>query len=292
MDNLKLIYDYKHIDKYRLSFNELANSTFGIDFEKWYQKSLWNDRYICFSYADGDRVVSNVSVSTIDFIVNGRRKNVVQIGTVMTHPDYRGRGLAARLMSYVLKEYENKCEMFYLFPNLDVLDFYLKFGFKPLLESRFTKEININNASRYMLRKLDMSITDDLNIVIKLASERAIISEVFGTDKSEQIVTWYALYVFPDSIYYLEDKDIVVMFDIEGDQLKLYDVLSRNKVEIDEIIERIATIDTKRVIFDFNPELKDIGLQHGIEELDDIMYVKGNISDIPENFKHPITSHA
>jgi predicted N-acetyltransferase YhbS len=291
MDNLKFIYDYKQVDKYRLSFNELAHSTFGIDFEKWYQKGLWNDRYICYSYIDGDRVVSNISVNTIEIILDGKRKKAVQIGTVMTHLNYRHRGLAASLMNIALREYESKCEFIYLFPNAEVLDFYHKFGFRPLQESQFSKTVSITEAKN-MIRKLDIANEEDLNIITKLSLERVPISNIFGVDKAEHILTWYAVNVFSDSIYYLEDKDIVVIFDLEGETLNLYDVISRDKVDFDKVLKRIAASDTKKVIYNFTPELKDIEEQYRIEDLNNLMYVKGNASSIPENFKHPITAHA
>jgi predicted N-acetyltransferase YhbS len=292
MNGLKFICDYKHVDKYRLSFNELANNTFSIDFEKWYQKGLWNNSYICYSYADGEKIVSNISVSTIELIINGQRKKAVQIGTVMTHPDYRGRGLATGLMKIVLKEYEGKCEFIYLFPNVEVLDFYLKFGFISFQESTFSKEINISEVNKNMMRKLDSSSVDDLNIITKLASERIPNSNIFAAHKAEHVLTWYAVNVFPNNIYFLEDKDIIVIFDVEGEKLNLYDVISRSEVEIDEILDRIADCETKRVIFHFTPQPKDVGRQQKIEDLDDLLFIKGNVSDLPEYFRHPITAHA
>lgn len=292
MSDFKFLYDYKHIDKYRLSFNELAQSTFNIDFEKWYQKGLWNDKYICYSYAEGDKIVSNISVNIIELILNGQRKTAVQIGTVMTHPDYRGRGLAGALMKIVLSEYEDKYELIYLFPNVKVLDFYLKFGFVSLQESIFSKDINISEANKDKMRKLDISNGDDLSIITKLALERIPNSNILGADKGEHILTWYAVNVFPDNIYYLEDKDIIVIFDVEDDKLNLYDVISRNEVELSEVINRVGYSETKKVIFHFTPQSKDIGEVQKIEDLDDLMFVKGNINDMPEYFRHPITAHA
>ena len=292
MNELKFICDYKHVDKYRLSFNELASNTFGIDFEKWYQKGLWNNSYICYSYADGEKIVSNISVSIIELIINGQRKKAIQIGTVMTHPDYRGRGSAASLMKIVLEKYENKCELIYLFPNVEVLDFYLKFGFISFQESTFTKEINIDEVNKNMMRKLNISNIDDLNIITKLASERISNSNIFGAHKAEHVLTWYAVNSFSNNIYYLEDKDIIVIFDVEGEDLNLYDVISRSEVEIDEILNRIADCETKRVKYHFTPQHRDIGKQEKVEDPDDLLFIKGNINDIPEYFRHPITAHA
>ena len=61
---LHFISDYKNDPAYRLSFNELAGKTFGIDFEKWYQLGFWNDRYVCYSFAEGNRIVARAHALT------------------------------------------------------------------------------------------------------------------------------------------------------------------------------------------------------------------------------------
>ncbi len=70
MKEYELIYDYKNMENYRLSFNRLANLVFGIDFEKWYQNDCWNDRCVCYSYIDGDEVISNISINKTDILLN------------------------------------------------------------------------------------------------------------------------------------------------------------------------------------------------------------------------------
>lgn len=292
MDNFKFVHNYKHIDKYRISFNNLAQRTFNIDFEKWYQLGLWNDRYICYSYAEGDNIVSNISVNIMDLIINGQRKSAVQIGTVMTDPNYRGRGLATSLMNIVLKEYEDKCELVYLFPNVEALDFYLKFGFTSLQESILSKKVNISKGNRSNIRKLDVSIEEDLSILTKLASKRIPNSNSFGADKADHILTWYEVNVFPNNIYYLEDKEIIVIFDTEDEILNLYDVISKSEVNLDEIVNQLSDSEIKKVIFHFTPHSKYIGEQEKNEDLDDLLFVKGNIDDMAEYFRDPITSHA
>jgi len=60
---MKFIKNYKDNDVLRKSFAELAKNTFGIDFQAWYSNGYWNDSYVCYSYVDMDRVVSNVSIN-------------------------------------------------------------------------------------------------------------------------------------------------------------------------------------------------------------------------------------
>lgn len=55
--------------------------------------SLMHCRLFIFFYTD-DQIIANVSVKKMDLEVNGESKRALQIGTVMTHPEHRGKGLS------------------------------------------------------------------------------------------------------------------------------------------------------------------------------------------------------
>lgn len=88
----------------RRTFNNLTRETFGFDFEQWYIDGYWQKRYIPYSLLDGDRVVANISVNDLNFLVMGEKKRYIQLGTVMTDKAYRGLGLSRALMERVLDE--------------------------------------------------------------------------------------------------------------------------------------------------------------------------------------------
>lgn len=129
MGKLELNCDFKDNDVLRSSFNNLTEKTYGFNFENWYENGCWRDLHIPYSLIYENKVVANVSVNIIDFLVLGEKKRYIQLGTVMTDKDYRNQGLCRKLMGIVLEEWENKCDMIYLFANDSVLDFYPKFGF-------------------------------------------------------------------------------------------------------------------------------------------------------------------
>lgn len=100
--NYEMISDYKDNKMYRDSFNKLAESTFDINFEEWFRSGFWNDKYVCYSYIDNNEVISNVSINKMNLIYQGENYSALQIGTVMTHPNYRGQGLAKNLLNHVI----------------------------------------------------------------------------------------------------------------------------------------------------------------------------------------------
>lgn len=292
MNNLQLIHNYKDIAEYRLSFNKLANMTFGIDFEKWYQKGLWNDRYICYSYVDGNEVVANVSISKMDIILQGRKEKSLQIGTVMTHPEYRKRGLCAKLINTILDEHEKNHDFIFLFANKNVLDFYPRFGFKELKETQYSMDINVSKDKSAKVRKLDMDNMEDLNKLVKLALKRIPISNVLGVENGEYILLWYCVNIFYDNIYYLEDEDTVIIYETENEQLHLYDIISKEAVDFNNIIKKITTEGIKKVVFHFTPDILDLGGQYTFSETNDAFFVKPSSVDINTRFKYPITAQA
>jgi GNAT superfamily N-acetyltransferase len=160
------IKDYKDNILYRKSFNELTKKIYGFDFEEWYQSGYWGSGYIPYSLVEGEDIVANVSASIVDCLVLGERKIYIQIGTVMTVYTYQNQGLARYLMNKVVEEWEDKCDMIYLFANDSVLDFYPKFRFRAINEYEYSKTIT-NSNEIIVAEKLDMSLEKSRALVVE-----------------------------------------------------------------------------------------------------------------------------
>lgn len=292
MQDLIFAKDYKHNDTLRQSFSELASQTFGIHFEEWYQKGFWDERYIPYSFIHGDQVVSNVSVNFLSFVINSEKKTAIQIGTVMTHPDFRKRGLSAKLMNLVLAEYENQYDYMYLFANDTVLDFYPRFGFRPVEEHQFSMSFTPGPIETLTgIRKLDINQAEDLDLVAQFAAQRVPVSERFGTDNCLGIFMFYALYVFPQELYYLEEEEVIAIYKQEGDCLHLYDWLGKQKISVQALLRKLAGPETKKIVFHFTPD--EEGIETESASLNTRLLVKTNGEiPYPVHVKHPMTSIA
>ena len=108
----------------RESFFALARRVFGLSFEEWHRAGWWTDRYVPYTmvYRDGS-AAANVSVNRIDTVWRGEALRLVQLGTVMTAPEHRGKGLARSLMEAVLDDWGRTCDGVYLYANGTVLEF-------------------------------------------------------------------------------------------------------------------------------------------------------------------------
>lgn len=294
MQDLKFTNNYKNNDTLRNSFFELAASTFDIRFENWYQHGCWGEGYVPFSFVDGDHIVANASVNILELIIHGEKKKAIQIGTVMTHPDYRGKGLSASLMNKILEEYENKYDLMYLFANESVLDFYPKFGFKAVEEHLFSMDFHFKATpvEPANLRKLNVTDAKDLHLIQQFASQRLPVSNRFSTDHTPGIFMFYCLNVFNNDIYYSENEKFIVIYQKENNNIDLFDVVSLNEINTKDILNMIADADTEKVTFHFTPdENKDIDLKSTLTN--EGLFVKTHGDNLyPVHVKHPITSIA
>jgi predicted GNAT family N-acyltransferase len=293
MRELKLVKGYKNDDVLRNSFNELANQIFGINFECWYQKGYWTEKYEPYSFVDKNKVVANISVNKINLLINGEMKRGLQIGTVMTHPDYRKRGLSKKLMNYILEEYENEYDLMYLFANDTVLNFYPKFGFEAVEEYQYSMDYKASKNKPTAIRKLDGTKDEDLHYIYKMAANRLPVSRDFNTINTQELVMFYSMYVFSEDLYYLENEAAVVIFQHEGEQLHVFDVISEKEMNLKNIIVQIANHNTKEVVFHFTPEQDGLPVQRKAFKGSEVLFVKYNGELVLPSFvKHPITAQA
>ncbi|MGV3464929.1 MAG: GNAT family N-acetyltransferase [Heyndrickxia sp.] len=294
MQKIMFIKDYKANDKLRASFNELANDVFGISFEEWYQKGFWNERYIPYSFIMDEQIIANVSVNLLNIIINGEEKNALQIGTVMTHPDYRHKGLSGKLMRIVLEEYENICDFIYLFANDTVLDYYPKFGFEIVEESQFFYDDFLPAPNRTPLKKLDGNNEADLRFIYEFAKERLPVSITFGSTNSHGILMFYCLSVFRNNLYYLEEDNVIVVFVEDGETLHIYDLITKERYSLFKILNKIVPSGTKKVLLHFTPDeenLLDVK-SCPFKEGETLFIRRKKDVPLPAAFKHPLLSQA
>lgn len=156
--------DFRNDDSLRIPFNRLTKRVYGFDFENWHQHGYWGEKYIPYALMQGDEMVSNVSISIIDFLVDEKKRTFIQIGSVMTNPDKRHQGLNKLLLERVLQDWRDKCDLIYLFANNTVLDFYPKFGFRQIDQWQYARQL-IAKSNNHNVTKLDMSLPENKQLL-------------------------------------------------------------------------------------------------------------------------------
>ncbi|WP_108670349.1 GNAT family N-acetyltransferase [Peribacillus acanthi] len=249
MTTYQFIKEYKHHEKYRLSFNELAKETFGIDFEKWYQAGFWNENYICYSFIQDEKVIANVSLNTMELIMNGERQKAIQIGTVMTAPEHRRKGLAYKLMEKVFEDYDQIYDFYFLAANEEAVPLYEKCGFIRNEENKFMIEI----CDEPLLDKALVPIKVEPEVLLDMKKQSQPLSNVLSAIGDEHVLMFYYTAGFNELIHQPR-PDLYTIFQIEGEELHLYDILSPNKINLEELIHEITPKQVKKVICYFTPD--------------------------------------
>ncbi|MDO4386942.1 MAG: GNAT family N-acetyltransferase [Clostridia bacterium] len=145
---MRLIRDYMQNAAARAALGALTQAAFGFDFEAWAARGFCvRGAYVPYSFEEDGRILSNVSVNRMEFCLNGEKRRWLQLGTVATREDMRGRGLARRLMEIALADSMDGCDGVYLFANPEAAGFYEKCGFIRGIEYRsFPREEAYLNA--------------------------------------------------------------------------------------------------------------------------------------------------
>ncbi|SHG19494.1 GNAT family N-acetyltransferase [Flagellimonas flava] len=286
-----LVQNFKNDPELRRSFNELTETTFDFNFEDWYQKGFWDDNYIPYALLHKNKIVSNVSVTKIDFVIENQRKSGIQIGTVMTDPDYRRLGLSRFLLQWVISQWKDNSDFVYLFANDSVLDFYPKFNFGIVEEHQHSIQVN-PSGKMPPLKRLDLDKKEDRELLMNAIRTSIAIAKVSARENLS-LIMFYCLWLKKNSIYHLTELDTVVIADFQGDTLHLDDVFSGTTIQLTSVISSIVNTSIKKVVLGFTP-LDDIGYERSpLKSADTLFVLKDNI-DYFNNVKwrFPVLSHA
>lgn len=269
-----IIKNYRNDDKLRKSFNDLAKTVFGLDFEDWYQNGYWTERYNPYSVVIDGKVVANVSVNKTDFEVNGQIKHYIQLGTVMTYEEYRNRGYIRMIMEQIDKDYEGKIDGMYLFAGDDVSSFYPKFGFTQSKEYQYFKQLDTQGTNLFKKVKMNnKNEWDKLQHQIKNSYK----NNAFELVDNSELYMFYVSKFMNDDVYYSEALDTYVIAKIEGEELEINSVISTSKQDINRIANGFGK-DIKIVKFGFTPICVDGFEVKELKTPDCTLFIKGNVT--------------
>ncbi len=245
--------DYRDQQAYRDAYFRFTSKVFdGVSFSAWYEKGGWNEHYQVFSLFDGDEIVANVSVSALTMLLEGQRARGIQFSAVGTLPAYRRQALSRRLMTHVLEHYEDSTDIFFLFANESVLDFYPKFGFCLVQDYEFLAEMP-DLSSQPVVRPLDPHHAEDWALLTHIAHHRLPVSQVCSATDYGHIFLYYAL-TRTNLVWYLETLETVIAYELQGDILDIFDIASPHECDIQAVLRRLKLPNIKHIRFHFTPD--------------------------------------
>ena len=235
---MELVSDYMREDTMRHALNELTRKTFFFDFEDWVTGGYFEGDYIPYSFIEDGKIIANVSANRMTFLQNGVERNYIQIGTVMTDEAYRRQGLARKLIEHVVKQYKDSCDGFYLFANLDALDFYDKCGFSRETEYQYkVKEEFCRNRSKgewfVPVNTADVQMKQKYMDMIRHSAANSSMEQInkFG------LQMFYTADM--ENVYYAKDIDCFIVAETEENTLLLQSIICENQVALSDVLQRV-----------------------------------------------------
>lgn len=308
-ETYQLITNFKNEAIFRNSFNELTQNTYGFNFENWYQHGYWSDKYRPYSFVCNGKVVANVSVNIMDFMVDDEIKRYIQLGTVMTDTAHRGLGLSRLIMENILMEWEPKCDLIYLFANDSVLDFYTKFGFVKRDEYQYFKSTNnsdrlngtdaaTDNADEVSkvevhFHKLDMTSSENKKRLFDIVENNKL-KVKFMPVSNPYLIMFYSLNFMSECFYYCKEYDAIIVAELSEDDTVIYGVFSRMEMQQELLIDLFmqANTSSKTVRLDFSPDNSSLYKRDLYKAEDSTLFVKIVREDLPNQIMFPTLSHA
>ena len=273
------------------SFFQLANKTFGLNFEQWDALGYWDESYCPYAFEENGEIVANVSTSSGTIILNGTHYQAVQIGTVMTNPAYQGKGLSRKLMENVLLDVAPE-DIVYLFANSTVLDFYPKFGFETRQQATFSLATADLTLKPTEVKKLNIDDANERAFLYEMVSQRMPISDKMSVIHNEAIVMFHALENYQDCIYFVPKFQAIVIAKEAKNRLQIIDVITKSKVEIIEVVQSLP-IQAQTIELCFTPDTLNIPVIQGILPDEGAMFVKTkNDVHYPNNVLYPFSGLA
>ena len=267
---MEIIHGYQNNDALRKSFNDLAGKVFGgLNFEGWYQNGFWTDNYIPYSVVIDGNVVSNVSVNRCDMNYGGRIVHLIQLGTVMTDPDHRGKGYSKALMNEILRDYEGKTDGIYLYANDSVTEFYPRFGFVERKEYQYSKPVNQNTKKTAV--PVPMTAKADWDKMVRILDQTEQNGRLYMVANSG-LYMFYLSQFMQENTFYIPGCDSYAIAEVEDDTVILHAVIGTG--DLDQVIAAFGK-DVKNVVLNFTPNNTEGWGRTEVFEEDTHLFVRG-----------------
>ena len=206
----------------------------------------WDKTYTPFVRFEGDRAVAHVGVLELPMVLLGRDTTIAGIHAVCTHPEFRGRGYFREVMHEALDYCSSSFGAVTLFTGKTAL--YEPFGFRTVQEHVFRVRPS-GHAGKPGFRLLNTAQAEDRRRLHDLLAARTPVSGVLG-------IRDRAIFCVNEAnrpLYYADELEALVSMEVDGKQLRLFDVVSRESIPLVTILECMDR-PFEEVVIHFSPD--------------------------------------
>lgn len=274
---MELVKNVRENAALRASFNALAGQTFdGLNFETWYTNGHWTDNYCPYAVVEDGEVIANVSVNRTPILADGKVVRLFQIGTVMTKPEHRNKGLSRLLMAEIEKDLAAEADGYYLFAHTGVLQFYPKFGYRPAGGETMCSGPMPKPAAADWVQVLMDGPENRARLWAAVQSSR--FAGGFEMVENPGLVLFYAGQFLTECVYYSAALDAWIVAEPDEGTLTLHNVFSpRADLPLQQVLEGLGGLfpDCTTLQLGFAPAQTEGWQTTLLADPDTTLFVKG-----------------
>lgn len=266
--------------------DELAQATFGIRFEAWRSAGWWTNDYIVYGWFDSDRLLACAGAYRMDLRVHGRPVQAIQIGTVATRSEARGRGLSRQVLEHLLAQYPGAPS--FLCANHSVLDFYPRFGYRKVAVQEMAVPLDLPSGDQQRLPTL----LPAHQAIQRQSLTRPAFSACFDCANAAPVAAFHLLLEPELRVHEIEALSARIVTQQEGSSLHLLDVIVQQPLAFTQLAPYLAfpnqegapTVRTVRL--GFNADWLGLAAPWQPPAEDPHLFVRGSL-DLPEPLTLP-----
>ncbi len=253
-------------------------------------RGYWDPTYRPYTFLDGGQAIANASYFALPLVVQGASITVAALQSVMTHPQWRGRGLMTQLMVRLLDDIDRRYDAALLFTENPSL--YEKYGFETTPEVLFTAPVQpVPLNPPHCLYRIDPFSEQIGALIANLWSHHTPISREFAP---RQYSSSFHLNIYTtfwqERLHYAPSLDALLIFEVSGQTLILYDVIASNLPTMEHILRTVGAPVT-RIETHFNPDqLRGPKWSVQTEHTGLYLMMRGALQ-LPANLKYPELAH-
>lgn len=255
--------------EYKKQLNELATEVFGFSFGRWQEQGLWDGDFECYSIIEDGIMLANASIYWMKLLINGIPKEYLQISTVATRAEHRGKGLSRKLMEYIFNRYPETPG--FLLGNDSVREFYPKFGFTATVDKLPYVECSLQKSGEM----LQLNINEPkIDFYLK---GRTQYSRIFDCTNRYSINWFHLLYRYPKRIYEIPRLGLMLVAIQDNNILHIVDIAATKPVDFSQLVPQLHFDGVDTIEFGFNPDWLDVDYHTRDNEVEDTtLFVKGD----------------
>ncbi|MDX1901001.1 MAG: GNAT family N-acetyltransferase [Gammaproteobacteria bacterium] len=208
----------------------------------------WDKISLPFVIKDKDEVIAHLGIIPMDVMLNNKHQRIAALHGICVKESHRRKGLFDALMNESMSYIHQHFDASVLFTDNYTL--YKKYPFKFHKEYNFLYKADKSKQTTSGLRSLDIHHPSDLNLIRELITNRLSLSNKFSVMDG---FTLFILYNFNKKIFYSDEYDLIILYEIVSSNLHVKDILIKNQLPIEVIINLIPET-FKQVIFEFIPD--------------------------------------